>query len=70
MDNYIIMDYYINNNNNNNNTLKTKKFKNKCEKLLYSYNECLKLNNYILGDKDGYKACEHLNILIKKKCSN
>jgi len=59
------MDYYI-----RNNSSKPKKIKNKCERLIYSYNECMKLNNYILGGKEGYKACEQLKNLIKNKCSN
>ena len=58
------MDYYI-----RDYSSKPVKFKNKCEKLIYSYNECMKLNNYILGEKEGYKACEQLNIIIKNKCS-
>ena len=66
MDNYILMDYYIR----DNDKLKSNKFKNKCERLIYSYKECLKLNCYILGEKEGLKACEQLNILIKNKCSN
>ena len=64
MDNFIVMEHYFRNESENQpkNTKITKK-NTPCDAAIKKYKDCLALNKYILGDKNGFTYCEN----IKKK---